>query len=237
MDDLMIALERDIRELKTAQPRPSTFTTYRQDGTIQAGRYRGFYFWRIHYQNVGDNSAPITTFSHGSNFCLREYNSADNTQDIEFWAEDLSQNVNELMYVESSRPISYIEQLTQPGPLQEWIQVRTFNPADMGTTPGWCLMNCRLGFGITSGTYANARADWTAQIANGTLHQEIYPPDDLQVPIYIDTGTVDGHVGVWDRGTFYSDGYIINDFVSYYGAANIIGWGELCDGGRVVQHV
>lgn len=237
MDDIMINIERDIRELKTAQPRPSTFTTHIKEGKIAAGRYDGFYFWRIHYQDVGDTNAPITTFAHGSGFCLREYNQADNTQDIELWANNLSENFDEFMYAESSRPITLIEQLTPPGPLEEWRQVRNFDPAAMGTTPGWCLQNCRLGFGGPYGNFSSARADMESQQANGTLHAEIYPPDYLAVPVYIDNGSWDGHVGVWDHGTFYSDGIIINDFVSYYGAANIYGWGELCDGWRVVEHV
>lgn len=123
----------------------------------------------------------------------------------------------------------------EPAPSDvDYIQVRLFNSADMGSTPGMCLMNCRLGFGISTGHFANARADWTDQQNNGTLHGG-YPPSYLQVPVYIDTGTVDGHVVVWDRGTVWSDGAVIQQGLSYY--SNIIGWGELCDNTRVVQRI
>lgn len=233
------AINRDILELKTAKTIPSLFTMYSATATVKAGKYTDdFYYWRIVYEDVGDYTPPIITMHWGAWYSPQQYNPSTNTQPIEcFTFGNQIVDTDETFLVNSSRPIVRIEQVKDPGPLPEWKQILTFNPADMGTTPGWCLQNCRLGFGIPYGTYASARADWNAQIANGTLHQEIYPPADIQVPIYIDTGTADGHVGVWDRGTFYSDGYIINDFVSYYGEANIIGWGELCDGGRVVQHV
>ena len=102
----------------------------------------------------------------------------------------------------------------------------------MGSTPGMCLKNCRLGFGISSGHFASARDDWEDQQANGTLHTG-YPPSYLQVPVYCDTGTVNGHVVVWDRGTVWSDGAVVPEGLSHY--SNIIGWGELCDNVRVVS--
>ena len=145
--------------------------------------------------------------------------------------------------VYSTRPIIAIDGFSKTNdideynpPSDEWLQIRTFNLANMGTTPGWCLMNCRLGFGINTGTYANARTDMNAQRANGTLHDAGQnPPAYIQVPVYIDTGVADGHVVVWDRGTVYSDGVLIPDGLAYYGMANIWGWGELCDGARVVR--
>lgn len=122
-----------------------------------------------------------------------------------------------------------------PAPSEvDWIQILLFNSANMGTTPGMCLQNCRLGFGIPTGTFPNARADWTSQQTNGTLH-EGYPPGYLQVPVYIDTGTANGHVVVWDRGTVWEDGYVLTDGLAHY--QNIIGWGELIDGDRVVQRI
>lgn len=75
-----------------------------------------------------------------------------------------------------------------------------------------------------------------SQLANGTLHDANgYPPNYIQVPVYIDTGIPEGHVVVWDKGTVYSDGVLISGGLSYYGLSNIWGWGELCDGVRVVQ--
>lgn len=231
-------IKRELLDLKTAQTKPAIFRLYTFEATVgSVSLSTGARTYTIHYDDDSRES-PLIFMRMGitSGVYIRQYDATSNTQKLRV---DYSSNDTFTIY--STRKITSITYDGQmPGPIfppaSQWTQVRTFNPADMGTTPGWCLQNCRLGFGIMSGTYASARADWTAQIANGTLHQEIYPPNDIQVPIYIDTGTAPGHVGVWDRGTFYSDGYIINDFVSYYGEANIIGWGELCDGGRVVQH-
>lgn len=232
-------IKREILELKTAKTIPSTFGMFSASQTIRAGKYTdNFMFWRIYYEDVGDATPPITIIHGGAWFVLRTYNSGANTQDIEcFTFGNRIFSEDETYLVNSSRPINRIEQITQPSPIEEWTQVLNFYPADMGTAVGWCLQNCRLGFHIYTGTYASAKADADAQQANGTLHADLYPPSYLAVPIYIDNGNWDGHVGVWDHGTFYSDGYIINDYVSYYGAANIRGWGEFCDGARVVQHV
>ena len=116
----------------------------------------------------------------------------------------------------------------------EFVQTMLFSPANMGTTSGMCLRNCREGFGIPTGTFPSARADWESQIANGTLHTG-FPPSYLQVPVYCDTGTVNGHVVVWDRGTVWSDGVIVEDGLTHY--SRVIGWGELCDGNVIVEHV
>lgn len=129
--------------------------------------------------------------------------------------------------------ISALENAPAPS-YTEFVQTMLFNSANMGSTPGMCLQNCRKGFGIQSGTFPSARADWESQIANGTLHTG-YPPSYLQVPVYADTGTVNGHVVVWDRGTVWSDGAIVEDGLTHY--SRIIGWGELCDGVRVVHRV
>lgn len=116
-------------------------------------------------------------------------------------------------------------------PVIEWSQSRAFDPARMGHRAGWCLQNCREGFGITTGHFASARKDMEDQSRNGTLHAGT-PPDYLQVPVYIDTGVAAGHVVVWDKGTVYSDGEIVPDGLAHW--KNIWGWGELCDNRRVV---
>lgn len=128
-------------------------------------------------------------------------------------------------------------QPTPPTPQGDWQQMLPFDPNLMGTDPGWCLRNCRLGFNIQTGTYQSAYDDMLAQKNGGTLHEEIYPPANVQVPIYIRTGAAGQHVVVWDQGTVYSDGAIIQNWVDYYGAQNIYGWGELCDGVRVVTPI
>lgn len=230
------ALQRDILELKTAQTKPSTFSMKHTDGDIAAGRYtHGFYYWRIHYTDVGDTNAPLTFFQYDQNWSLRTYNATNNTQDIEAFSNGTTTFfVATTFRVYSSRPISYIEQLTQPGPLEEWIQVRDFYPADMGTTPGWCLQNTRLGFHIYSGSFPTARADMNSQIANGTLHSGT-PPDYIACAVYWDNSVAEGHIGAWDHGTIYSDGAVYPSFDAI--DRGYRGWGEFCDGQRVVQHV
>lgn len=121
-----------------------------------------------------------------------------------------------------------------PTPTGEWTQALNFDVSNMGSTPGMCLQNTRLGFGIQSGTFPTARADMESQIANGTLHSGT-PPVDVSVPIYYNNSIDAGHVAVWDHGIVYSDKrmYASIDAVD----AGYTGWGELCDGMRVVEHV
>ena len=111
-----------------------------------------------------------------------------------------------------------------------WQQVLNFSINKMGTQKGWCLKNARLGFGITKGTYASAKADMLAQKANGTLHP-LPAPINVSVPVYVDSISVYEHIMVCDHGTYYSDGKKVAR------PAKVFGWGELCDGVRVVKWV
>ena len=111
-----------------------------------------------------------------------------------------------------------------------WKQVKNFNLSKMGTRKGWCLMNARLGFGIPTGKFASAKADMESQRKNGTLHQG-NPPAGISVPVYLDTSSPYEHVVVCSNGNYYSDGVLINKPKASFG------WGELCDGVRVVQWV
>lgn len=111
-----------------------------------------------------------------------------------------------------------------------WQQVLSFNISKMGTKKGWCLQNARLGFGITKGTYASAKADMLAQKANGTLHP-LPAPTNVSVPVYVDSVSVYEHIMVCDYGTYYSDGKKVAK------PSKVFGWGELCDGVRVVKWV
>lgn len=111
-----------------------------------------------------------------------------------------------------------------------WKQVKTFNVGKMGTRKNWCLMNARLGFGINTGKYASAKADMEAQSRSGTLHAG-YPPSSISVPVYLDTSSPYEHVVVCDHGNYYSDGVLISK------PKGLFGWGELCDGVRVVEWV
>ena len=112
-----------------------------------------------------------------------------------------------------------------------WKQVKAFNPQHMGHKAGWCLQNCRLGFGITQGHYPSAKADMEAQRKNGTLHPLNTLPDNVAVPVYLDTPSRYEHVEVVDHGVWWSDGEKVKP------AKNVFGWGECCDNVRVVKWV
>lgn len=112
-----------------------------------------------------------------------------------------------------------------------WKQTRSFNIGKMGKRAGWCLMNCRLGFGINVGTYPSAKADMEAQKKNGTFHTDPVPTN-VAVPVYCDTSSRYEHVVVSDHGTVYSDGKKVIGGLS---AFKVFGWGECCDGARVVS--
>lgn len=113
-----------------------------------------------------------------------------------------------------------------------YVQVRSFNPDKMGKRDGWCLMNTRLAFGINTGKFASAKADMESQRANGTLHPISTLPTDCAVPVYINTVSPYEHVEVCVNGkTWYSDGKIVKAPAK----GTIFGWGELCDGTRVVK--
>lgn len=112
-----------------------------------------------------------------------------------------------------------------------WQQVKQFNIKRMGNRAEWCLQNCREGFGITSGHFPSAKADLESQIKNGTLHNIKTLPKNCAVPVYLDTSSRYEHVEVSDHGVWYSDGVRVNP------QTNVYGWGELCDGVRVVKWV
>ena len=110
-------------------------------------------------------------------------------------------------------------------------QVRAFYPKEMGTQKGWCLKNCRIGFRIYIGKFASAKADMLSQKKNGTLHPMSTLPSNCAVPVYLDVASQYEHVEVYDKGTWYSDGKKVK--APNYNTC--FGWGELCDGTRVVK--
>lgn len=112
-----------------------------------------------------------------------------------------------------------------------WQQVKQFNISQMGRRTDWCLQNCRLGFGIKTGHFDSAKADMESQWKNRTLHNISTLPKNCAVPVYVDTSSPYEHVVVVDHGIWYSDGVKIKPISKVYG------WGELCDGVRVVKKV
>lgn len=242
LQDQLNQLKREILELKTSQILPGYSKMFKGTFVEPAGSYDGIYAWTVTFDDSDDENAPILLLDSG--WGLLKYNATTNTQKIEYFAKNVSSSFSQNHTFYSTRPIKSVSPMTKTGnrgeytppSVQTWEQVRTFKLSQMGTTPGWCLMNCRLGFGIQTGTYANAISDMQAQSNNGTLHgAKSTPPNYLQVPVYIDTGSPDGHVVVWDKGTVYSDGVLISNGLNYYGLSNVWGWGEYCDGARVVK--
>lgn len=107
-------------------------------------------------------------------------------------------------------------------------QTMPFYPKDMGKQKGWCLQNCRLGFHIYTPHYASAKAAMNAAKRNGTYHAGT-PPNNISVPVYTTTSSQYGHVVVWDKGTWWSDGK------KYSSWSGVLGWDEMMDGTRVVK--
>lgn len=110
-------------------------------------------------------------------------------------------------------------------------QVAPVDIKKMGTKKGWCLQNCRLVFGFIVGKFASAKKDMESQRANKTLHDMNSLPLNVVVPVYVDTPSIYEHVIISYYGTFYEDGKKINR--NTY--KNYFGWGEMCDGQRVVK--
>lgn len=112
-----------------------------------------------------------------------------------------------------------------------YIQLKPFFPKDMGTKKGWCLENVARGFhiyGVPSGL-PSAKADMEFNKAHGTLHSLSSLPNYVSVPVYLDTSSKYEHVEVCDKGTFWSDGKIVGK------PTNTFGWGEYCNGMRIVE--
>lgn len=111
-----------------------------------------------------------------------------------------------------------------------YVQVKTFDPKRMGKRKGYCLQNCREGFGISKGTFPSAKADMESQRKNNTLHPINTLPNNVSVPIYVDSASKYEHVIVHTAdGKYYEDGKEAK------APKKVFGWGELCDGVRVVE--
>lgn len=108
-------------------------------------------------------------------------------------------------------------------------QIKNFYPKDMGKQKGWCLKNCRLGFHIYTGKYASAKSAYEAAKRNGTLRAMSELPKTISAPVYQSTTSKYGHVIVYDKGTYYSDGSVIRN------PKGLLGWDVMMDGVQVVK--
>lgn len=111
-------------------------------------------------------------------------------------------------------------------------QLVNFDIKKMGTKPGYCLQNVRLGFGIGP-KYADAKADMEANRVADTLHDISTLPTNVAVPVYLDTSSPYEHIIVSDHGILYSDGKRLTSLAGF----KVFGWGESVNGVRVVEAV
>lgn len=111
-----------------------------------------------------------------------------------------------------------------------WKQKVNFDVRKMGTRKGYCLYNVRVGYGLPA-KYPSAKADMEANRKAGTLHDISTCPKNVAVPIYTDTASPYEHIMVSDHGKVYSDG----KYVPSVAGMKFFGWGEMCEGVRVVE--
>lgn len=116
--------------------------------------------------------------------------------------------------------------------MTKYKQLVPFNLKKMGTKKDWCLANVREGFGIPA-KYADAKAAMEANKKAGLLHPITTLPDDVAVPVFLDTPSVWEHVIVSDKGKFYSDGKQLTSL----DGLTVFGWGESLNDVRIVEPV
>lgn len=113
-------------------------------------------------------------------------------------------------------------------------QIQAFDPAKMGTAAGLCLQNVAKGYGIypSPNPSMSAAEDCQRNANAGTLHRDRNFPSNCAVPVYLDTASKYDHILVADHGTYWSDGKRLTTL----DGLNVIGWGEQCNGYRIVEY-
>ena len=114
-------------------------------------------------------------------------------------------------------------------------QIKPFYAKDMGTKKGLCLQNVAKGFHIypSKSPSSSAVNDMNRNKQKGTLHPFNTLPENVAVPVYMDTPSKYEHIIVADKGVFYSDGRKIARPAS----KSVFGWGEWCNGYQIVKYV
>lgn len=112
-------------------------------------------------------------------------------------------------------------------------QLKQFYPSDMGKDKGYCLRNVAKGYHIypSNDPSSSAKQDMERNKTKGTLHPLSTLPTNVAVPVYLDTTSQYEHIEVSDKGFFWSDGKQVNK------PLNAFGWGEWCNGYRIVEWV
>ena len=113
-----------------------------------------------------------------------------------------------------------------------WEQKQPFDLSKMGKKPGMCLMNVRLAFDVPP-KYYDAKAAMLANKNAGTLHDISTLPQNVAVPVFVDTASINEHVEAADNGVFYSDGKRLTNPMSQ----TFFGWGETLNDVRIVEWV
>lgn len=114
-------------------------------------------------------------------------------------------------------------------------QLKQFSAAKMGTRKGYCLQNVAKGFGVypSPSPSASAIQDMQRNKAKGTFHANSNFPLDGAVPVYLDTASKWEHIIVADHGIYWSDGKRLTSLAGL----KVLGWGEWCNGYRIVEIV
>lgn len=108
MDNLqqtIIALKREIRDLKTAQITPSVLKTYYKTVTIPSGTYDGVYTWTVQFADQDTSNTPIFLTSFDISVLPFE---SDNTLKLEWQTLETTFFISVSFKVYSSKPIASI---------------------------------------------------------------------------------------------------------------------------------
>jgi hypothetical protein len=107
MQQELIALKREIRDLKTAQTVPSITKFYSASFTIPQNIARGFHYWTIHFEDSENPTEPITYDSYFF-YVPENYDPATNTQKIVLDIPYDGTYGGETFTIYSTRPITSI---------------------------------------------------------------------------------------------------------------------------------
>lgn len=104
----IIDLERELTELKTAQTKPSNTQFFTDTAIFPAGSWSGSHKWTIQFEDVGDDTAPIVYTNSSNVVSLEPYDSATNSQKLEWYNESAWFASDQPYIIMSSRPIASI---------------------------------------------------------------------------------------------------------------------------------
>lgn len=104
----IIDLERELTELKTAQTKPSNSQFFTGIATLTAGSWGGSHKWTIQFQDVDDDAAPIVYTNSSNVVSLEPYDSATNSQKLEWYSESAWFADDQKFIIMASRPIASI---------------------------------------------------------------------------------------------------------------------------------